>query len=108
GGDQRLAHLRGGGPAGTVREQVADGGGEVVVGVHQPAVGGDDAVTVRIRVVAGGDVVLVALLEQRGHRPRARAVHPDPAVVVQGHERPARIDLGVDHGEVEVVHLPDL
>ena len=107
-GDHRLAHLRARRPVRAVPEQVGDGRGQVVVGVHQAAVRGDDPVAVRIRVVAGGDVVLVALLQQRRHRPRARAVHADLPVAVQGHEGPLRVDRGVDDGEVEVVHLADL
>ena len=96
-----------------MREQVLDGDGQEVVRVHQ-AVGGDDAMAVRIRVVAGRDVVGgVALgvgghgLAQGCHRVGRGAVHADLAVPVQGHERPRRIDLGVDDGQVEAVVLAD-
>ena len=95
-------------------EQVVDRDGEVVVGVHQPGVGGDDAVPVGVGVVPGGDVVGrgAARLRrhdapERGHGRRRRAVHPDLAVPVQGHERPARVDVRVDDGEVEAVPLAD-
>src|SRR5699024_11728849 len=67
----------------------------------QAAVGGDDAVPVSVGVVAGGDLVVGPILDQRGHRVGRRAVHPDPAVGVERHERPPRIDLGVDDGEVQ-------
>ena len=43
-------------PFGPMREQVADRGREVVVGVHQPGAAGDDAVPVGVGVVAEGDV----------------------------------------------------
>ena len=70
GGDERLADGRLGGPVGTVLQEVVDGGREVVVGVHQPGVGGDDAVAVGVGVVAGGDVVVVARGDEPGHRER--------------------------------------
>ena len=88
--------------------EVVDRDREVVVGVHQPAVGGDDAVPVGVGVVAGGDVVVVLALDQRGHRVRRGAVHPDLAVPVQRHEPPRRVDQRVDHGQVEAVPLGDL
>ena len=46
--------------------------------------------------------------DQRGHRVRRRAVHPDLAVPVEGHEPPGRVDQRVDHGQVEPVPLGDL
>ena len=43
------------------------------------------------------------LVDQRRHRVRRRAVHPDLAVPVEGHESPRRVDQWVDDGEIEVV-----
>ena len=80
---------------------------EVVVGVHQPGVRGDDAVPVAVGVVARRDVELVAPLDERGHRRRGRAVHPDPAVPVERHEPPGGVHERVDDGEVEAVPLGD-
>ena len=45
--------------------------------------------------------------DQRRHRVRRRAVHPDLAVPVEGHEPPRRVDERVDHGQVEAVPLGD-
>ena len=106
---QRLADPRGVRPARAgAAEEVVDRDGQVVVGVHQPGVGRDDAVPVGVGVVAGGDVVLVLAPDQRGHRGRRRAVHPDLAVPVERHEAPGRVDQRVDHGQVEAVPLGDL
>ena len=63
---------------------------------------------VGVGVVAGRDLVLVLVGDQAGHRVRRRAVHPDLAVGVQGHERPLRVDGLVDHGQVEVEILGDV
>ena len=52
--DQRLADRGPGRPVRAVREQVADGHGQEVVGVHQPSRGRDDAVPVRVGVVGEG------------------------------------------------------
>ena len=102
GGHQRLADLRGLGPVGPrAAEEVADRDGEEVVGVHQPGVGRDDAVPVGVGVVAGGDVVVVLAPDQRGHRGRRGAVHPDLVVPVERHEPPGRVDQRVHHGQVE-------
>ena len=108
GGHQGLADRAVAGPVRRGAEEVADGDREVVVGVHQAGVGGDDAVPVGVGVVAGGDVVLVLAADQRGHRVRRGAVHPDLAVPVQRHEPPGRVDQRVDHGQVEAVPLGDL
>ncbi len=88
--------------------QVLDRDGEVVVGVHQPRVGRDDAVPVGVCVVAGRDVVPIALCDKARHGRRRAAVHPDPAVLVEGHEPPRRVDERVDHCQVEAVALADL
>ena len=114
GGDQGLADGGVGGPAGPVGEEVLDGHGQEVVGVHQPAVGGDDAVAVGVGVVPGGDVVGGLALgvgrhrrAQRGHGVGGGAVHADLAVPVQGHEVPGRVHLGIDHRELQAVALTD-
>jgi hypothetical protein len=68
--DQGLAHSDVRAPVRAVGEQVRDRRGQVVVGVHQPAVGRDDPVAVGVGVVAGGDVVGVRALhdpDQVGH-----------------------------------------
>ena len=85
-----------------------------MVGVHQPAVGGDNAVAVGVGVVPGGDVVGGPALgvgrhrgAQRGHGVGGGAVHADLAVPVQGHEVPGRVHLGVDHRELQAVALTD-
>ena len=112
---QRLADRRLGGPAGARAEQVLDRHRQEVVGVHQPAVGGDDAVPVGVGVVAGRDRIRRRAavrpeahpVDQRGHGVGRGAVHPDLAVPVQGHEPPGRVDQWVDHGQVEPVPLGD-
>ena len=46
--------------------------------------------------------------DQRRHRVRRRAVHPDPAVPVQRHEPEGGVDHRVDHGQVQAVPVGDL
>ncbi len=66
-GDEGFADGRVVAPAGAVLEEVPDGDGQVVVGVHQPGAARDDAVAVDIGVVAKGDVEPVLEADQAGH-----------------------------------------
>ncbi|MPM84089.1 hypothetical protein SDC9_131160 [bioreactor metagenome] len=91
-----------------MRVEVPDRHRQVGIGVHQPRIGGDDAVPVGVRVVAGGQVEPVAVADQRRHRVRGGAVHPDLAVGVQRHEPPGRVHHGVDHREVQTEVLGDV
>ena len=86
-----------------VREQVADGHGQVVIGIHQPRGRRDDAVPVRVRIVGEGDAILILEADEAGHRVGAGAVHADLAVVIDRHEREGRIDLRVHDGDVQLV-----
>ena len=86
--------------------EVLDGHGEVVVRIHQAAVGRDDAVPVGVCVVACRDVEVTLPRDQRGHCVRRRAVHPDLAVPVEGHEPECRVDVGVHDGQLEAVAHP--
>ena len=79
-----------------------------MVRVEQPAIRRDDAVAVGVGVVAGGDREFVLARDQAGHRVRRRAIHPDLAVAVQGHEPERRVDAGIDHGQVQAVLVGDL
>ena len=106
--DQRLADRCVARPVGAVGVQVVDRDREVVVRVHQPAVGRDDAVPVGVGVVAGRDVEVVLARDQRRHRRRRRAVHPDLAVPVERHEPEGLVDQRVHHGQVEAVARADL
>ena len=54
--DQRFSHRRIPAPPRPIPEEVSNRGGEVMVGIHEPAVGGDDAMTVGVGVVAGREV----------------------------------------------------
>ena len=94
-------------PVRAMREQVADGHGQVVVGVHQPGRGRDDAVPVRVGVVGEGDAVLILEADEPGHRVGAGAVHADLAVVIDRHEREGRIDLRVHDIDVQTVDFVD-
>ena len=87
-------------------EQVLDRHRQVVIRVHQPRLG-DDAVTVIVRIVAKGDVELVFECDEASHGEGAGAVHPDLAVLVQGHKGEGRIYLVVDHLDVEIITLGD-
>ena len=58
--------------------------------------------------VAGGGGVVGAPGDQGGHREGRRAVRPDLAVPVEGHEGPLRVDVGVDHRELQTVPFGDL
>ena len=92
--DERLADRGIRAPAGSVAEEVLDRDREVVVRVHEAAVGGDDAVPVGVGVVAGEDVEVAGVREHRGHRGGDRRIHADLAVPVERHERPRRVDRG--------------
>ena len=87
--------------------EVLDSHSQVVIRVHEPAIRGHDAVPVGVGIVAGRDVVGVLRGDQRGHRVRRGAVHPDLAVPVQRHRAPGRVDQRVDDGQVEPVPLGD-
>ena len=89
---------------GAVCEQVADGHGQIVVGVHQARSGRNDAVPVRVRVIGKGEAILVLEADQPGHGIRAGAVHADLAIVIDRHEREGRVDGRVDDRNVHVVH----
>ena len=101
--DQGLADEAVLGPLLAGAEQVLDGHGQVVVGVHESGIWRDDAVAVGVGVIAGGDVVLVLLGHQAGHGAGRAAVHADLAVPVQRHEAPGGIHQRVDDGEVQLV-----
>lgn len=105
--DQRLADPRGSRPLLAVGVQVVDGDGEVVVRVHQPGVRRHDAVPVGVGVVPGRDLIALPLPDQRGHRVRRRAVHPDLSVPVQRHEPPGGVGQRIDHRQIEPVLLGD-
>ncbi len=106
-GDDGFADGGGGGPLGAVGEEVADGDGEVVVGVHQAGGWGDDAVAVGVGVVAEGDAVFVFEFKQVGHGVGAGAVHANFAVVIDGHEGEGGVELFVDDGQIEFVGVAD-
>ena len=88
-------------------EQIPDGDGQVVVGVHQPCGGRDDAVPVRVGVVGEGDAVPILEADEPGHRVWARAVHANLAVVIHGHEREGRVDLRVHHVDIHAIGFVD-
>jgi len=90
-----------------VHEQVTDGDGQVVVGVHQLRGGGDDPVAVRVGVVGEGNLKTILEPNEPGHRPGAGAVHADLAIVIDCHERERRIDLRVYDFNVEAVEFVD-
>src|SRR5207237_34564 len=79
--DQRFADGRGARPLRAVREEVADGDGQVVVRVQEARGGRDDAVAVGVGIVGEGDFEFVFQFYEPGHRVRARAIHADLAVV---------------------------
>jgi hypothetical protein len=64
-------------------------------------------VAVGVGVVAERDREAIAQRQQAGHRVGAGAVHADLAVVVEPHEREARIDGLVDDREVQAEALGD-
>ncbi len=78
-------------------EQVFDGHGQVMVGVHQAAGAGDDAVAVVVGVAGEGHVEAVLVLDQPGHGMWRAAVHADLAVPVQTHEAKGRVDHRGQH-----------
>ena len=68
GAHQRLADPGVERPVGAMLQQVVDRDGQVVVGVHEARVGGDDAVAVRVSIVPGGDVEGIAGRDEGRHR----------------------------------------
>src|SRR6266545_2505186 len=67
----------------------------------------DNAVPVGIGVISKGDIELVFELHQASHGIGARAVHANLTVVIHGHETEDRIELRIDHGNVQSVILLD-
>ena len=63
---------------------------------------------VGVGVVPGRDGELVLAADQAGHGVRRRAVHPDLAVPVQGHEPEGGVYGRVDDGQVQAVAVADL
>ena len=63
---------------------------------------------VGVGVVSGRNVEAVAVGNQRSHRKWARAVHANLGIPVEGHEAELKVDVRVDHGEVQAVALADL
>src|SRR6185312_13306621 len=68
---------------------------------------GDDPMPVVIGVAGKGHIELIFLAEQATHRIRRRRVHPDLAIVVDGHKTKGRIDKLVGYREVELVFFYD-
>ena len=56
-----------------------------------------------IGVVANGDLKPIFQRDETRHRKRARAVHPDPAVVIDAHESKRGVDSLVDDRELQAV-----
>jgi hypothetical protein len=87
-------------------KQIEDGRGEIVVGVHQPGAS-DDSVPVRVGIVAERDIEPILEPDQPGHREPRRAVHADPAVPIDRHERERRIELLIHDLDPQPVPLGD-
>ena len=102
--DERLPHRRAVGPAGPVREQVADRHREVVIrdSAARPTASRCRGDRRRDRS-PNGEAIAVLQREQARHGVRAGAVHPDPAVVIGRHEREGGIGHRVHHRDVEPV-----
>ena len=69
-------------PIRAVGEQIGYGGGQVMVGIHQPVRPRHDAMPVGVGVVGEGDVEFVAHADQPRHGIRRRAIHPDLSVPI--------------------------
>ena len=106
-GDDGLAHRAVTAPLRTVLEQIGNGGGEIMVRIHQAARAGHDAVPVGIGVVGKGDVEFFAHADQPRHRIGRGAVHPDFSVPIHGHEAEGRIDRIADQRRGKPVALDD-
>ena len=78
-----------------------------MVRVHEPRARRHNSVTIRVRVVRERDIKLIAHRDETAHRPGARAVHADLAVVVDRHEGESRIDLVVHDRNIQTVALRD-
>ena len=78
-----------------------------MIRIHQTRGRGDDAVAVRVRIIAEGDFIFVFQPNELGHRVRARTIHADLAVVIDGHERKPRIDQRIYNADVELVVVCD-
>ena len=91
----------------SMREQVRNRDGQVVIGIHQSRRRRDDAVAIVVGVVGEGDVEAIAHRHERHHGVRRRAVRPNLAVPVHGHEAERRIDRVVHHGHRDPVPRDD-
>ena len=76
-----------------------------MVGIHQPNARRDDAVAVGVGIIAHSYLVVILQIHQARHRVGARTIHPDFPVVIERHELKSRIDLRIDHRQVQPVSL---
>ena len=90
-----------------MREQIPDRDREVVIRIHEAA----DGVTMPWRSASGSlaNATLIRILQRHesGHRVRARAIHPDLAVVIDRHEREASDPARVHDGRFQAVDVVD-
>jgi len=85
--DDRLADSAVPTPGGTIGEEIGDGGGEEMIGVHEARRARHDAVTIGVGVVGEGDVEFVAQGRSAAPWRRGRTVHPNLTVPIQSHKR---------------------
>ena len=103
--DHGFTHASIGAPLRTVLEQVIDGHGEVIVRRQQTTGRRDDAVAVVIRVAGESHVETLFQTDQTLHRMARRWVHANLTIPVDGHETESRIDLFVDHFQIQTIVL---
>ena len=88
-------------------EQVGDGGGQIVIGIHQAGRARDNAVAIVVGIAGEGEIVLVLERDQAGHGVGRRAIHADFAVPIDAHKAEGRVGAIVLNGELEAVAFGD-
>ena len=88
-------------------EKVIDHHRQIAVWLHQTRSAGNDAVPVVVGVAGENDREAVPVLDHAVHRIGRRRVHADAPVPVERHEAKGRVDLGVEHRQLELVALAD-
>jgi len=73
------------------------------LGFINPVDGRDDTVAVGVGIGGEHDAKPILEANEPGHGIRARRVHADLAVMVDGHEGEARVDDRIDDGDVESI-----
>ena len=107
GANKRFADGGGGRPLIAVGVEIVDRDREVVIGIEEPAGGGNDAVPIEIRIVSNSNVIGFFEFDEPAHSVRRGAVHTGFTVVIAVHEAEGGIGEVVADVDIEAVGFAD-